>query len=159
MKKPIGILWLSRLNVIRLIILTLLIINAIIILNLDLRIKLLRGLAAIILHPLGNQNPFNDVEKSIFLMIGYYWIPWLMFFLEYVFIETKSKIAFWICLFIDVSFMTFAFKLSLVSVIILALALPNSSRKYFLKNQNEDNRNLMDIENSSDELNNSQIVN
>lgn len=134
---PIGLKILRYFNVVRLLLLGGLILNAIIVLIILPVRGFFLSLSGLIIQPLGLENPLLNTDKTIGYVIGYYWIPILAIALENLFVKAKMKIGFWIFVGIDVLILAGSMKLSLLAVLVLILVLPNSSRDYFKNKQND----------------------
>jgi len=132
MNTPLGLTILRNSNRVRLIAIGILIINAVTVLIINPDDGFFLRLAGIIIKPLHLDYPFIIISKTIFTMIGYYWIPILLIYLENVFIKNKAKIGFYIIVVIDVS-LTASFRLSILSFLIILMIIPTSSRLYFMK--------------------------
>lgn len=131
-KKPTSIKWINRLLLFRLLI----IVGTIIITTIVLFVNPEEGFFTGFVHPIllksGINNPFDNPAYTAGLLAGTRIITIILCILEYILLNRKKRIGFWLVYVFDF-FLAIALHTSiLILIVVLILSLLKSSRHYFI---------------------------
>ncbi len=131
-KKPTTIKWINGLLLFRLLIIVGTIIITTIVLFLNPEEGFFTGFAHPILLKIGIANPFDNPAYTAGLLAGTYLITIILCISEYILLNRKKRIGFWIVYGFDF-FLSIALHTStLILIVILILGLLKSSRLFFI---------------------------
>lgn len=131
-KKPTTIKWINRLLIFRILI----IVGTIIITTIVLFVNPEEGFFTGFVHPIllksGINNPFDNPTYTAGLLAGTRIITIILCVLEYILLNRKKRIGFWLVYAFDF-FLAIALHTSiLILIVVLILSLLKSSRLYFI---------------------------
>jgi hypothetical protein len=130
MEKPLTVKWINRILLFRLVVIIGIVVITTIVLLTNPEKGFWTGFTNTIVRNAGAPSPQENAYYAAGHVAGYYILPIILIFLEYIFLQSRKRIGFWIAFILDFMTIISYHYIPLLPIIVLVLYLKESTTNY-----------------------------